>query len=79
MIELAELQERRQRSDQHPRFLRQHVDEIERQRLARIIHEGWERVSQKGAAGAPKPLVSCRVLVSRHHPYEHRRRTRRVE
>jgi hypothetical protein len=34
MIELAELQERRQRSDQHPRFLRQRVDEIKRQRLA---------------------------------------------
>ena len=34
MIELAELQEQRQRSDQHTRFLRQRVDEIERKRLA---------------------------------------------
>jgi site-specific DNA recombinase len=35
VIELAELQERRQRSDEHTRFLRQRVDEIEQQRRGR--------------------------------------------
>lgn len=32
VIELVELQERRQRSDEHTRFLRQRLDEIEQQR-----------------------------------------------
>jgi site-specific DNA recombinase len=35
VIELVELQERRQRSDEHTRFLRQRLDEIEQQRRDR--------------------------------------------